>query len=81
MFPTMLIGVFSFTGGLQALGGPLAFLVRLIPFSHAILFMNGILLYNSPWTDLAVNVAYLVGTTIVFLVIGAKLFQREAILD
>ncbi len=81
MIPTMIVGLFSFTGGLQGLGGALGLLVRAIPFTHAILFMNGVLLYNAPLIDLAINIAYLLGSTIIFLVIGVKIFQRENIID
>ncbi len=81
MIPTMIVGLFSFTGGLRGLGGALGLVVRAIPFTHAILFMDGVLLYNAPLIDLAINIAYLLGSTVIFLVIGAKIFQREAIID
>ena len=77
MVPTMLVGVLAFTGNLQTLTGVLGIIVRIIPFSHAILFINGVLIYQAPVVDLIINIVYLLGTTIVFLGIGAKLFQRE----
>ncbi len=81
MVPTMLVGVFSFTGSLQNLSGILGFVIKLIPFSHAILFMNGVLVYEAPVFDLAINIVYLLISTIVFLIIGAKLFQRENLIQ
>lgn len=81
MVPTMLVGVFSFTGSLQNLSGILGFVIKLIPFSHAILFMNGVLVYEAPVFDLAINIVYLLISTIVFLIIGAKLFQREKLIQ
>jgi len=80
MVPTMLVGVLSFTGGLQNLSGALGIAVKIIPFSHAILFMDGVLLYEAPLIDLIINIVYLLGATIVFLAIGAKLFQRETLI-
>ena len=80
MVPTMLVGILSFTGNLQTLSGVLGLIVKLIPFSHAILFMNGVLLYEAPLIDLIINIIYLLGATLVFLAIGAKLFQRETLI-
>jgi sodium transport system permease protein len=81
MVPTMLVGVLAFTGTLQTLSGVLGMVIKIIPFSHAILFMNGILISEAPLIDLIINILYLLGATIVFLAIGAKLFQRETIID
>ncbi len=80
MVPTMLVGVLAFTGSLQTLSGVLGIVVRIIPFAHAILFMNGVLVYEAPLIDLVINIVYLLGATIVFLAIGAKLFQRETLI-
>ena len=80
MVPTMLVGVLAFTGGLRTLSGIIGTLVKIIPFSHAILFMNGVLIYNAPLSDLIINIGYLLGSTIVFLAIGVKLFQRESLI-
>ena len=80
MVPTMLVGVLALTGSLQTLSGVLGIVVKIIPFSHAILFMNGVLVYEAPLIDLIINIAYLLGATIVFLAIGAKLFQRETLI-
>ena len=80
MVPTMLVGVLALTGSLQTLSGVLGIVVKIIPFSHAILFMNGVLVYEAPLIDLIINIVYLLGATIVFLAIGAKLFQRETLI-
>ncbi len=80
MVPTMLVGVLSFTGSLQNLPGVLGIVVKIIPFSHAILFMNGVLVYEAPLIDLIINIVYLLGVTVVFLAIGAKLFQKETLI-
>jgi ABC-type multidrug transport system permease subunit len=52
-----------------------------IPFSHAIVFLNGVLSNAATPASLMFNVFYLLAFTVVFLIIGAKLFEREAIIS
>jgi ABC-type Na+ efflux pump permease subunit len=80
LVPTMVIGILGFTGSILQYGGLLGVFVLAIPFSHAILFLNGVLSGIGTPASLLGNVAYMLGFSIVFLVIGAKLFEREAII-
>jgi len=80
LVPTMVIGILGFAGSISQVSGLFGLFVFLIPFSHAIMFLNGVL---SPAPDvflLTINVIYMLAFTIVFLVIGAKAFEREAII-
>ncbi len=80
LVPTMVIGILGFAGSISQVSGLFGLFVWLIPFSHAIMFLNGVL---SPAPDvflLIINVIYMLGFTIVFLIIGAKAFEREAII-
>ncbi|MHA2213486.1 MAG: ABC transporter permease [Candidatus Thorarchaeota archaeon] len=80
LLPTMVIGILGFTGSILQYGGLFGLVVWLIPFSHAIMFLNGVLSGVATVASLTVNVLYMVGFTIVFLIIGAKAFEREAII-
>ncbi|MFW9982954.1 MAG: ABC transporter permease [Candidatus Thorarchaeota archaeon] len=80
LVPTMVIGILGFAGSISQVSGLFGLFVYLIPFSHAIMFLNGVL---SPAPDvflLIINVVYMLSFTIVFLIIGAKAFEREAII-
>ncbi|MFW9793064.1 MAG: ABC transporter permease [Candidatus Thorarchaeota archaeon] len=80
LVPTMVIGILGFAGSISRVSGLFGLFVWLIPFSHAIMFLNGVL---SPAPDvflLTINVIYMIGFTIVFLIMGAKAFEREAII-
>ena len=80
LIPTMVIGILGFTGSILQYGGIFGLIVLAIPFSHAIIFLNGVLSGTATPIGLLGNVAYLLGFTIVFMIIGAKLFEREAII-
>jgi ABC-2 type transport system permease protein len=80
LVPTMVIGMLGFTGSILQYGGLFGIFVLAIPFTHAILFLNGILSGAATGASLLGNVAYMLGFTIIFLIIGAKLFEREAII-
>lgn len=80
LVPTMVIGILGFTGSISQYGGPFGFIIMLIPFSHAVVFLNGVLSGAATAASLAVNVAYMLGFTFVFLILGAKAFEREAII-
>ncbi|MHA2462764.1 MAG: ABC transporter permease, partial [Candidatus Thorarchaeota archaeon] len=80
LIPTMVIGILGFAGSISQYGGIFGFLVMLVPFSHAIVILNGILSGVATPLSLLGNISYLLGFTIVFLIIGAKLFEREAII-
>ncbi|MBD3157794.1 MAG: ABC transporter permease subunit [Candidatus Lokiarchaeota archaeon] len=81
LVPTMVIGILGFTGSVNQYGGLFGLFVLAIPFSHAIMFLNGVLSGAATPLSLLGNVAYLLTFTIVFLVLGAKLFEREAIIS
>lgn len=80
LVPTMVIGILGFTGSILQYGGLFGLFVLAIPFSHAVLFLNGVLSGAATAASLLVNVAYMLGFAIVFLIIGARLFEREAII-
>jgi ABC-type Na+ efflux pump permease subunit len=80
LVPTMVIGILGFTGSILQYGGLFGLFVMAIPFSHAVLFLNGVLSGAATAASLTGNVAYMLGFSIVFLIIGAKLFEREAII-
>jgi ABC-2 type transport system permease protein len=80
LVPTMVIGILGFTGSILQYGGLFGLFVLAIPFTHAILFLNGVLSGAATAVSLLGNVAYMLAFTIIFLIIGAKLFEREAII-
>ena len=80
LVPTMVIGILGFAGSINQLGGVFGFVVRLIPFTHAIMFLNGVLSPAPDPISLIINIVYMLGFTIVFLLLGAKAFEREAII-
>ncbi|MFW9789094.1 MAG: ABC transporter permease [Candidatus Thorarchaeota archaeon] len=80
LVPTMVIGILGFAGSLSHLSGAFAFVVMLIPFSHAIMFLNGVLSPAPDPISLVINVVYMLSFTLVFLILGAKAFEREAII-
>ena len=80
LVPTMVIGILGFAGSISQLSGVFGFVVRLIPFTHAIMFLNGVLSPAPDPISLIINIVYMLGFTIVFLILGAKAFEREAII-
>ena len=80
LVPTMVIGILGFAGSLSQLSGLFGFFVMLIPFSHAIMFLNGVLSPAPDPISLTINIVYMLGFTIVFLLLGARAFEREAII-
>ncbi len=80
LIPTFVIGILGFTGSILQYEGLLGWIVLAIPFSHAILFLNSVLAGTGTVIGLSVNILYMIGFTLVTLLIGAKLFEREAII-
>ena len=80
LVPTMVIGILGFAGSISQLSGVFGFVIMLIPFTHAIMFLNGVLSPAPDPISLLFNIAYMLGFTIVFLILGAKAFEREAII-
>ena len=80
LVPTMVIGILGFAGSISQLSGVFGFIVMLIPFTHAIMFLNGVLSPAPDPISLIINIVYMLGFTIVFLILGAKAFEREAII-
>jgi ABC-2 type transport system permease protein len=81
LVPTMVIGMLAFTGSITQYGGVFGALVLAIPFTHAIIFLNGVLSGVANPISLLGNILYMLVFTIVLLIIGAKLFEREAIIS
>ncbi len=81
LLPTFIIGILGFTGSLLQYGGVLQWIILAIPFSHAVLFLNAVLAGTGTLVGLSINVGYMIAFTVVFLLIGAKLFEREAIIS
>ena len=81
LVPTMVIGILGFTGSLLQYGGIFGFLILAVPFSHAVIILNGILSGTGTVIGLLGSVLYMITFTVVFLIIGAKLFEREAIIS
>jgi len=81
LVPTFVIGILGFTGSILQYGGALQWIILAIPFSHAVLFLNAVLAGTGTLMGLSINVGYMIGFTVVFLFIGAKLFEREAIIS
>jgi ABC-2 type transport system permease protein len=80
LVPTMVIGILGFAGSISQLSGVFGFVIMLIPFTHAIMFLNGVLSPAPDPISLIINIVYMLGFTIVFLILGAKAFEREAII-
>ncbi len=80
MVPTMLVGFLGFAGSISQYGGLFGLVIMLIPFSHAIIFLNGVLSGVASPASLLGNILYLLTFTAVFLAIGARLFERESII-
>jgi ABC-2 type transport system permease protein len=80
LVPTTVIGMLAFTGSITQYGGIFGAFVLVIPFTHAIIFLNGVLSGVATPISLLGNILYMLVFTIVFLIIGAKLFEREAII-
>ncbi|MFW9908641.1 MAG: ABC transporter permease [Candidatus Thorarchaeota archaeon] len=81
LVPTFVIGILGFTGSILQYGGVLQWIILAIPFSHAVLFLNAVLAGTGTLIGLSINIGYMIGFTVVFLYIGAKLFEREAIIS
>ncbi len=81
LVPTFVIGILGFTGSILQYGGVLQWIILAIPFSHAVLFLNAVLAGTGTLMGLSINIGYMIGFTVVFLFIGAKLFEREAIIS
>ena len=81
LVPTMVIGILGFTGSLLQYGGIFGFFILAVPFSHAVIILNAILSGTGTVIGLLGSVLYMIAFTVVFLIIGAKLFEREAIIS
>lgn len=79
LVPTMVIGILGFTGSISQYGGLFGVFVMLIPFTHAIVFLNEVLSGVITVSSI-IGILYLLAFTVAFLLLGAKLFEREAII-
>ncbi len=81
LVPTFIVGILGFAGSITQYGGLFGLFVLAIPFTHAVIILDSVL--AGVWTPLGIlgNVLYLVIFTVVCLIIGAKLFEREAIIS
>ncbi|MFX1534876.1 MAG: ABC transporter permease [Promethearchaeota archaeon] len=80
LFPSMIIGLIGMLSMDPAEMGILGVILLLVPFTHAVLFIRGILT-QAAGISLLFNIAYLLFSTLVFIAIGAKLFEREGIIN
>ncbi|MFX1256116.1 MAG: ABC transporter permease [Promethearchaeota archaeon] len=80
LFPSMIIGLIGMLSINLAEMGILGVVLSLVPFTHAVLFIRGILTHAAG-ISLLFNIAYLLFSTLVFIAIGAKLFEREGIIN
>jgi ABC-2 type transport system permease protein len=80
LIPTFVVGILGFAGSIAQYGGILGFFIYAIPFTHAVVLLNDVLAGVATPLSITINVSYLVIFTVVFLIIGAKLFEREAII-
>ncbi|MFW9955958.1 MAG: ABC transporter permease [Candidatus Thorarchaeota archaeon] len=81
LVPTFVVGILGFAGSITQYGGAFGLFVLAIPFTHAIIILNGVLSGVATPLSILGNILYLIIFTLVFLVIGAKLFEREAIIS
>jgi ABC-type multidrug transport system permease subunit len=81
LIPTFVVGILGFVGSIEQYGGLFGFFVLAIPFTHAVIILNGVLSGVATPLSLLGNILYLVAFTFVFLIIGAKMFEREAIIS
>ncbi len=81
LVPTFVVGILGFAGSISQYSGLFGLFVLAIPFTHAVIILNSVL--SGVWTPISIlgSILYLVIFTIVFLIIGAKLFEREAIIS
>ena len=56
-------------------------LIWAIPFSHGILMVQGAIIYGQPWYATLASALYMLAWIIGALVVGAKLFEREEIVE
>jgi len=52
-----------------------------VPFTHGILIVNNAVIYGLEWQNMAISIAYMLAWSIGALVLGAKLFEREEIVE
>jgi ABC-2 type transport system permease protein len=81
LVPTFVVGILGFSGSIAQYGGLFGLFILAIPFSHAIIILNGVLSGVAAPLSILGDILYLVIFTVVFLVIGAKLFERETIIS
>ena len=55
--------------------------VLAIPFSHGVLMINNALIYGKPWHVVAASASYMLAWALGALLVGAKLFEREEIVE
>ncbi|HDI01972.1 MAG TPA: ABC transporter permease [Candidatus Bathyarchaeota archaeon] len=56
-------------------------IILAIPFSHGVLMINNSLIYGKPWPVIAASALYMLAWAIGALLVGAKLFEREEIVE
>jgi len=80
MVPLMLtMGIFY--ARLEELPLTLQIIILAIPFSHGVLMVQRSLIYGQPWHLTILSALYMLAWTIGALVAGAKLFEREEIVE
>ena len=80
MLPLMLVSGTAFMR-FEELPMVLRAIVMAIPFSHGVLMVNNALIYGAPPGALFFSAAYMLAWSIGALLVGAKLFEREEIVE
>ena len=52
-----------------------------VPFTHAMLMINNVVIYGRPWHTALLNALYMLAWAVGALLAGAKLFEREEIVE
>ena len=80
MVPLMLT-TGMFYARLEELPLALQAIILAIPFSHGVLMVQRALIYGQPWHLTALSALYMLAWTVGALVAGARLFEREEIVE
>ncbi len=81
MLPVMLMAMTFATPRLEDLPLALRLVLLAIPFTHGMLMINNAVIYGRPWPVIALNALYMLAWTAGALIVGAKLFEREEIVE
>ncbi len=81
MIPSIVIGIVFFLGPTTFQNeSPLMIILLLVPYTHAMIFLNNLLNNTLDPFMTTLNILYMIGFSLIFLYIGTKLFHKERIL-